>query len=316
MGHTPSRRPLVRLLFAALVATASCVSVFGLEEENYGPLEEELCNFAVEICSAEEFSLSTCLGGETFFIDSYEVDKLEACFEETDCQAFLFCVNAGSEQACDGACAHLGEPCNDPNCPRPCCDGECNGTFCCMPDEMPCNGDQECCSGSCIGYTCGGCLGALAECDPSATVSCCPNLQLQCIETSVLPTVCTRTCTGDSDCSDIPDGCCDVQTKQCRSASECCSFAEHGSTCLTDALEACTSQVSACCSTEECPEKVKYIFGCPDEGCVTTAPTSFESDELMACVCENDSGSCGHFCASGGGSGGSGGSGGMGGSGG
>ncbi len=151
MEPAPSRRPVVRLLFAALVATASCVSVFGLEEENYGPLEEELCNFAAEICTPEEFERTGCADGGTFDLGDNKMNEVEACFEQTECQAFLACIPSNNPVTnCNESCAWAHDPCTiAPNCPPPCCDGECVYGFCCLHDGIGCDAPQDCCSGVC-----------------------------------------------------------------------------------------------------------------------------------------------------------------------
>ena len=164
MGHAPSRRPVVRLLFAALVTTASCVSVFGLEEENYGPLEEELCNFAAKICTpSDNFSLSSCLAGEIFSLSDYMMSEAEACFEKTDCQAFLNCIPNDNPVACDETCVAVGEPCTNSGCPNECCEyAQCIGAFCCWPDpQHSYTSDQQCCNATlCVNdNTCGGSSG-------------------------------------------------------------------------------------------------------------------------------------------------------------
>ncbi len=158
MDHAPSRRTIARLLLAALVASASCVSVLGLEEENHGPLRNEICNYANELCSSSEFDLNDCLAGKDYVVDDHMMAEVELCFTETECQDFLGCIkDTNTQQECHDDCVGIGETCKFPNCVVACCDGVCGDTRCCWSDGQGCIDQQECCSGGiCVEGMCGG----------------------------------------------------------------------------------------------------------------------------------------------------------------
>jgi len=315
MAYPPNRRLAVHLLPVALLATASCVSIFGLDEDNYESLEDELCRRGAELCAADGFDLQKCLNENPFHLDD-DVDKVEHCLDKETCQDWETCVQFPVENECPPDCLGAGMPCDSTtSCPQPCCPpADCVQGKCCLPDgQEGCGNDDECCNNTCTGGRCG-CVETLQECQPNDSGACCSNLE--CLDSGGGAHVCTKSCSSVADCSEFQGVNCDLTTGLCWHDQQCCYLINVS--CLEVAFGSCDDEVRQCCQDQNpgCPGAMEQASNCDSLEHAQDAVAGVQAaTDLLNCVCANHPGVCGGMCnaTGGGGMGGMGGAGGSGG---
>ncbi len=274
----------------SLSFAASCASV-GCDDNN--PCSDDVCE-TDGTCShvAAQTPPDSCLG---FGCDGATLACRTSCSAAADCAAGHDCIAGRCTKACSAPGECLGGICSDGYC----CDVACSGA--CQACDV--SGSEGTCSvavaGSdpkqvCLGYGCSG------SGDACRTPLCSSDAQCQ-TGFRCVGTVCTRSCSDDSECagrSCVDGACCGEDS--CPAGATCNFDLDHAGSCIkalgTDCSEASECGSGRCvdgvCCDSDCQGTCKSCSVSGSRGTCTFVPSGQDPQQ----ECPTDAAICGGFC--------------------